>query len=77
MKDVCKKTKNPRVKVNTVKAGWKKQGLFQQTMERLTLLAKNFSFFYAIFKERWVRYLTLTDLPLEYKPRLYKLNGLS
>ena len=46
-------------------------------MERLTLLAKNFSFFYAIFKERSVRYLTLTDLPLEYKPRLYKLNGLS
>lgn len=46
-------------------------------MERLTLLAKNFSFFYVIFKERWVRYLTLTDLPLEYKPRLYKLNGLS
>jgi hypothetical protein len=45
-------------------------------MLRLTLLAKNFSFFYAIFKERLVQYLTLTDLPAEYKPRLYKLNTL-
>jgi hypothetical protein len=34
-------------------------------------------FDYSIFKERVVWYLTLTDLPADYKPRLYKLNTLA